>query len=168
MTDQRGPTGYLRFTVTALVSPLVVPAAVFLAVGVASGMGVGGAVDAFVQQSGERRQNPMVTGALGLFPVLLLGGGLAVGARLSRRRGWVRPAAWSGLAAILAVLGWANFEFWPDFLPERVYPGFPHGLELVIAPVFFAPVAAAMAVFMAVMLSRRAETSEGGTASGAR
>jgi len=61
---------------------------------------------------------------------------------------------WSGYLPLLGMLIWANFEYWPDFLPSRVYPGFPHGMELFIAPLFFAPIAMAVCIFAAWLLGR--------------
>ncbi|HSG48385.1 MAG TPA: hypothetical protein VLA43_11270, partial [Longimicrobiales bacterium] len=148
-TSRRGGRA---FVVVALAAPLLVPVAVFMAVALASGMGVGGAIRALLEQSSGRRQNPVTVGILGLAPVgVLLAGLWAAGKRglgPDRRRG----AAWGGLAAILLVLVWVNAQFWGLFLPDRVYPGFPHGLELVIGPLFFAPVALVVgAVFGALL-----------------
>ena len=54
---------------------------------------------------------------------------------------WLGIAGWSGLTPSLLLLVWANAEAWPLYLPGRAFPGFPHGLELIIVPLFFVPVA---------------------------
>lgn len=142
-----------RFLLLALVLPLLVPLVVFGAVGLASGMGPAGTLQAFLEQASGRRQNPLTTAVLGLFPVLLLLAGLWVGRRLGRDGPRLRAAGWGALGAILLVLLWANAQFWPLFLPDRVYPGFPHGLELVIGPVFFAPAAMLLGALVAASIA---------------
>ncbi|NNE09207.1 MAG: hypothetical protein HKN20_11655, partial [Gemmatimonadetes bacterium] len=47
-----------------------------------------------------------------------------------------------------------NFDFWPAFLPSRVYPGFPHGLEFIIGPGVFAPIGMLLGV-LTVWVSQR-------------
>jgi len=142
------------FIVAALVGPFVVAGLVFVVVGLSVGMGVGGTWTALAELSMGRRQNPFLSAVVGLFPMLLLLAVLALGSRWWPSAGWGPAAAWGGLAAILLVLGWAHTQFWPLFLPHRVYPGFPHGLELVIAPLFFAPPAAALGVAVGLMMGR--------------
>jgi len=69
--------------------------------------------------------------------------------------GGSRQVAVAGSLAIIALLLWANASFWPLFLPGRSYPGWPHGLEMVIVPLFFAPVGMLVAVAIAVLLQGR-------------
>jgi hypothetical protein len=117
-----------------------IPPVVFLVVALGSGLDVGAAVEALVAQYREPRQNLFVVAIPGLFPLLLLAIGLWIARRIDAARGRRPALALFGLAPILAVLVWVNFQFWPLFLPERTYPGFPHGLEFVIGPGLFAPV----------------------------
>lgn len=100
---------------------------------------------AVVDQYAASRANLFVSGILGIVPTALL---LILlwffrkcvdGARL-------RAMAYGGLVGVAAILIWVNFEFWPLFVPGRQYPGFPHGLEFVIGPLFFAPPAMAAGV----------------------
>lgn len=127
------------FAPVALVVTFLVPFVVFLAAGLAAGMAPGAALGALAEQCAQPRQNPLITALTGWIPAAAL----LVVLRLTRRAGPAasRAMARGGLVAIVAVLVWANLEFWPKFLPSRVYPGFPHGLELVMGPVIFAPVA---------------------------
>lgn len=130
-----------RLALAGLCLPVAVPVVVFAAVGFASGMGLAGTMAALADQVAQRRLNPLITGVLGWFPVALLFLGRWLANRWKPEGAWVGSASWGGLVAILGVLVWANLQFWPLFLPERVQPGFPHGMELVIGPIFFAPVA---------------------------
>lgn len=130
-----------RLALAGLFLPVAVPVVVFTAVGFASGMGLAGTMAALADQVGQRRLNPLITGVLGWLPVALLFLGRWLARRWRPEGAWVASASWGGLVAILGVLVWANLQFWPLFLPEQVQPGFPHGLELVIGPIFFAPVA---------------------------
>lgn len=148
------PTLRPGFVALAVAGPFLVAALVFVGVGLATGMGPGGVWTALAELSTGRRHNPFLAATVGLVPVLLLLAALALGPRWWPTAGWGPAAAWSGLAAILLVLAWAHVQFWPLFLPDRVYPGFPHGLELVIAPLLFAPPAAAVGVAMGLMLGR--------------
>lgn len=143
------------FLLLGLAGPLLVPPLVFGGVALASGMGTGGAWATLVEQFAAGQRNLFVVSALGLFPVLLLLAVLRLGRRYDPDGAWRRAGGWSALVVILLVLAWANLEFWPLFLPERVYPGFPHGLELVIAPALFAPLAGALALVVAALVVRR-------------
>lgn len=138
----------MRFLIASLVLPVLMPPVVFVVCALFEGLPVSEAMAALIEQFTAERQNLLVCGLIGLFPVGLLHGCLW----LHRwRKGTVsvqKGMSTGGLVGILLVLIWVNFQFWPTFLPERVYPGFPHGLEFIIGPVFFAPVA--MGIGMAV------------------
>lgn len=130
------------------VATLAVPPAVFLFCALTGGMPVGTAITALVEQYQVSRNNLLMCGILGLFPVLLL----AVAAwGMSRLAGPVRAGllTFGGMTGIVLILVWVNFQFWPSFLPDRVNPGWPHGLEFVIGPLFFAPVAMLVGILMA-------------------
>lgn len=135
-----------RFAIASLLLPFSVPTVVFTICALASGLSVTETASALAEQLATRRQNLAICGGLGIFPSLLLLGGLWLHRRFGGEERARRAMAWGGLAAILGVLAWVNFQFWPLFLPERTYPGFPHGLEFVIGPLFFAPVAALFGV----------------------
>jgi hypothetical protein len=131
----------VRFLIATLVAPLLLPAVVYCLVALGAGLGVSATLKALVDQTGGEKNSLALISALGLAPAMLL----LVLVRALRwfdpRDAWRIASGWGGLTAILLVLAWANFEAWPHFLPGRNYPGWPHGLELVIAPLFFAPVA---------------------------
>lgn len=133
---------------------LLIPPLVFLIVALHSGMSPGESANALAAQYSSSQLNLAVCSALALAPLLPLALFLWI-----RRRRWKTNSgspdyALAGALPVLAVAAWANFEFWSAYLPERVYPGFPHGLELVIGPVFFAPVGMLLGLGL-VALARR-------------
>ena len=101
------------------------------------------------------RPNLLVGAIPGLIPVALLAVTLVVLRRLAARPPPMTAIAWGGLLPIIAMLVWGHLQYWPLYLPERVAPGFPHGLELVIVPVVFAPVAMIVGVIAAWLIARR-------------
>lgn len=133
---------------------LAIPPTVFLWAALSAGLGIGESVSALAAQYTAPRQNLLVCGAVGLFPLALL----AVALWIIRR--WapaskIRPVlALGGLVPLLAVLVWVNLDFWPHFLPSRTYPGFPHGLGFIIGPAFFAPPAMLIGMLLAWLASR--------------
>ena len=139
---------------SGIATALLIPPVVFCIAGLGDGMSVGAVLSACSDQYGARRQNLGVVALLGLFPIALLAGTLW----LARRLRWLRlanvPAALSGMLPVLLVLVWTNVEFWPIFLPERVYPGFPHGLEFVLGPGFYGPAAMALGLSIHAALWR--------------
>jgi hypothetical protein len=142
------------FVSAAVLGAVGVPLLVFLLSGLLAGMAPGEVVGALVEQSRARTSNPLKGAMAGLVPMVVLLGTLAVAARFDRDRTWLGTGRWVGLGSVLLVIAWANFEYWPTFLPDRVYAGFPHGLELVIGPIFFAPVAMAVALVATRIMGR--------------
>jgi len=140
-----------RFVILAVATPFLVALLGFLLGGLAAGMG-GGVVTALIEQVGQRRLNPLMAGVLGLAPVLLLLLILWIAPRFLPRLGWGAPAGWAGLAPIAILELWAHWEVWTTYLPTRSMPGFPHGLELVIVPLFFAPVGMTIGLGVALWL----------------
>lgn len=130
-----------------------IPPLVFFIVGLTEGMGAA-TFGALVEQYSIARQNLFMVSLPGLFPLALLGLAVYLGGRF---RGWtgLRSLAVGGTVAILAVQTWVNVEFWPTYLPARTYPGFPHGLEFVIGPIFFAPLAMLVGMVLAAVLTGR-------------
>ncbi|MBZ0267133.1 hypothetical protein K8I85_03185, partial [bacterium] len=63
-----------NFWLLALLTPFLVPVLVFLASGLSVGMSLPDAATALVEQCAQRKQNPLITGILGLVPI----GALAV------------------------------------------------------------------------------------------
>ena len=92
---------------------------------------------ATAKQCSGKRQNLLVCGTIGLFPILLLLGAIWIYEKAGGDKETRKLMAWSGLFSIILVLLWVNWEVWPHFLPGRPYPGFPHGLESVVGPFFF-------------------------------
>jgi hypothetical protein len=119
---------------------LAIPPLVFVLVALISGMSPADTAGALVAQYAAARVNLAVCSGLGLVPLLLL----AVVLWIRRRR---RPSAEGpplyaigGALPILAVAVFVNVEYWTAFLPNRTFPGFPHGLEFIIGPGIFAPI----------------------------
>lgn len=114
----------------------------------------GNALGSLTAQYLQSRRNPAVTAVLACFPFFLL----ALMLWFARRRQITAHTCWhialGGGSAILLVMLWANLEYWPNFLPGVDYPGFPHGLELVIAPLHFAPFAMAAGAALGWLLGR--------------
>ncbi len=134
----------------------LVPTLIYVGTGVAESMPVGEALGAAAEQWTSERQNLMMTGVLGLFPVLCLAVVLWIHRRMGGEAARRRYLAAGGLIPILLVLIWVNISFWSVYLPARTNPGFPHGLELVIGPGMFAPVAMLLGVGLAWFLTRPA------------
>lgn len=153
----------MRFLFAALVAPLVLPALVYCVVALGAGLGVFGTLEALVNQATGQRQNILASSLLGLAPALLLLVIIRVARWIDPQDSWRLAAGWGGLVGILLVLAWANFEVWPLFLPGRGYPGWPHGIELVIAPLFFAPVVMAVSAVAAALVAMRMNAVRAGS-----
>ncbi len=142
-----------RFVLAALGLPLLIPPAVYAFVALRSGLSVAEAGSALVAQIGGR-PNLGATALLGLAPILLF----TIVLRLLRRRDpegrWLGAAGWWGLVPALLILAWANWEVWPLHMPGRAFPGWPHGLELVIGPIFFVPVALVLGAVAGSLVAR--------------
>lgn len=137
---------------SGLLAIFLIPPLVFLVAAFAAGLGMGESVEALVAQYGAARQNLLVCSALGLVPLAVLALALWLTRRLAPQ---IRQTmAVTGLLPILAVVAWVHWDFWPLFLPERTYPGFPHGLGFVIGPVFFAPVGLAIGLLIGWLATR--------------
>lgn len=144
----------LKTLVAGGLGALVIPPLVFLMVALVEGMGVGAAGAALVAQYTASQLNLLILGILGLLPVLLLVLILWVHRKLAPAS-LARPAmALGGLLPVLLILIWANWDYWPRFLPSQTYPGFPHGMGLVIAPFFFAPIGVAVGTLVGWLVSR--------------
>ncbi|NNE10219.1 MAG: hypothetical protein HKN20_16790, partial [Gemmatimonadetes bacterium] len=129
-----------RFFLIAAIILLLIPPVVFAIVALSKGMAAGAIPGLIVEQYQARRQNLFVCGAISVAPLLAL---LVVGWIYARFRGAAQTRhlmMWGGLIPIVLVQIRVNFDFWPAFLPSRVYPGFPHGLEFIIGPGVFAPI----------------------------
>lgn len=132
-----------------------IPAGVFLICALAADLGIQVSLRETAEQFVAKRNHLWGCGVLGVFPVLLLTG---LGWLIKR---WLEPLrarriAQAGLVGIALVLVWVNFEFWPGYLPERAFRGFPHGLEFVIGPLFFAPGVMLVLMLIAWLGTRKA------------
>jgi hypothetical protein len=157
--DPGGATGTpsaLPVFLAAGLALLATPPVVFALVGLAEGMGMAGTLGAVVEQYGARRLNLFMVAVLSFLPLLFLALLVFLIGRFTSVNASRRALALGGSVAIVAVMIWVNFEFWPAFLPERSAPGFPHGLEFVIGPLYFAPVAMLAGMVAAGFLARSA------------
>ena len=137
-----------------LVLPLLIPPLVFAICALGDGLSLSEMLSAMLEQYQARRQNLLITGLTGLFPVLLLQGILWLYSRRGGNPEVRRMMTWAGYVPIILILIWVNFEFWPVFFPARTYPGFPHGLEFVIGPFLYAPGLMLVGVVSAWLLGR--------------
>lgn len=146
---------WTRWAATLVVAPVVIGPLVFLASGLMAGMGPGEVLEAFAEQASGRRMNPVLGSVLGVVPAALLALVLWIGAKRGADPGRLRTMGWCGLATLLLMLVWAHASVWGPFLPDRQPLGFPHGLELVIVPLFFAPPAVLVAALVGWLVSGR-------------
>ncbi|MEM8996286.1 MAG: hypothetical protein AAGF23_15975 [Acidobacteriota bacterium] len=128
---------------------LVLPPAMFLTTALRSELGLGASLATLAAQYVGGKPNLGVVTGLGAAPLLLLGLCLWLLGRFGVEGGRLGLFAASGLAPILAVILWVQLDYWPHFFPDRRYPGFPHGLELIIGPFVFAPAGMALGLLTA-------------------
>jgi len=145
------------FWLIALLTPFVVPLLVFLVAGLTQGMSPAAVTVALVDQCAGGKPNPLVSGIVGLAPIgvitiVLLG----LRRRVAPDDPRLAATGWGALLAAALVIAWANWEYWPKYLPERKFMMFPHGMELVIGPLFFAPVGVVVGALVGWLTGRRA------------
>ncbi len=128
---------------------------VFLVTALGSGMGIGGTLDALVEQVTAERVNLLVVSAVALAPMLLLGLILWTGRRFGKFEHSVGRLALGGSLAILLVTIFVNLQYWPKFLPARTFLGWPHGIEFLLGPAIAAPVAMLIGMIIAAVAARR-------------
>ncbi len=163
MTEQDGDSNTLnpvrgiaiwRVLVVGVLATFLIPAASYWACGVLEGLAPVTALEYLIEQYGVRRQNPALSAIPALLPLVLLAAVLAVIRRMTAKPTSLVLAI-GGLAPQLALQIWTNVGFWSIYLPTRSYPGYPHGLEFVIVPLFYTPVAMALGLFIAHIALRR-------------
>lgn len=141
------------FVVTAILAPLAIPFAAYTLVALGSGLGIGEATRAmWAQLSG--RPSLLTSGLLALIPMVVFLGAMALLQKRDPEGRWLGIAGWIALTPSLALLVWANLEVWPFFLPGRTFPGFPHGIELVIVPLFFVPATLVVGTIVGALVGR--------------
>ena len=150
---------WLRYSLQMVIILLTIPPLIYIYTLLVNGFGIADSFQALINQYGQTRRNPLLMAILGIFPFLLQAIVIAViRLRVRRKHGDLfatENLAWGGSAMIAIVLIWAYVEFWPNFLPGKQYPGFPHGLEVVIASLFFAPVGAAIGMIITYLLMKK-------------
>ncbi|MCR9262197.1 MAG: hypothetical protein NXH95_20980 [Pseudomonadaceae bacterium] len=155
MAIERKDRPIRTLVIGTVLASLLIPPVVFVVVALGSGLSVVETLMAVVEQFTSRKQNLFVVGALSLLPVVLMV--LVIWLVRKFKHGSVdaRTLTIGGAAGILAVDIWINFEYWPTFLPQMTYAGFPHGLEFVLGPFFFAPIAMVIGMVIAAVVTRR-------------
>lgn len=139
-----------------IIGILAVPPVVFFLVALVSDMSLSESMAALVEQYKSRKQNLLLVGLVACLPLLLSGIVLWLHGRAGGLPAMRRILTWSGYAPIWLVAVWVNFEYWSDYLPARTFLGFPHGLEFVIGPLFFAPAGMVMCMLVAWLTARGA------------
>jgi len=139
---------------------IAVPPAVFVVTALLGGLSPAETVSAMISQYSTSRLNLFVMGALGTIPFGLLCLVLVVCRHFGKGLRVERMAIGGGVF-ILATMVWAHATYWPLFLPERVAPMWPHGLELLIGPVFFAPVMALVGLLLGWVAERASMAKAG-------
>lgn len=114
----------------------------------------GQAISSLIQQYLVAKRNPLLTALLGMFPFLLLALLLFIMGRRKANERLRVLLSFVGASTIFVCMFWVNLMYWPNFLPGNPYPGFPNGLELVIVPIFFAPIAMFVSVFLVWLVKR--------------
>lgn len=147
-------SGKFYTTAWMMAGILLVPPLVFFVVALSSDMSWSESISALTEQYHSRKQNLLVVGLVACLPLLLLPLVLWLHGRAGGKRPMRRILAWSGYLPVWLVTAWVNFEYWTDFLPARTFLGFPHGLEFVIGPLFFAPVGMAACMLVAWLVAR--------------
>ena len=151
------PSGKFATALLMMFALLLIPPTVFTGVALFSDMSMAETTRALIEQYSGRKQNLLVVGIMGCLPLVLLALALWLH-RSFKGSPTMRPVlTWSGYFAIYLVMTWVNIEFWSDFLPGRVYPGFPHGLEFVIGPLYFAPMGMAVCMVLAWLAASKSK-----------
>ncbi len=119
---------------------LLIPPMVFCLVALSSGLNLTETTTALIGQFSSRKQNLLMVGLLSLLPVGFMLLVIWLVSKIKRLTVGKRNLAIGGASGILTVDVWMNVEYWPTFLPQMTYAGFPHGLEFVLGPIFYAPV----------------------------
>lgn len=135
---------------------LLVPPTTFLVSGLAAEMGLLDTLNAVMDQYGpEARPKLWSSSVISVVPVLGLGLVLWLIAKIRGKHDLTPLLGAAALVALALVLIWSNVSFWLTFLPEQRTPGWPHGLELVVGPLVFAPLAMLTAMLLAWAVGRR-------------
>ena len=137
------------FVLLALIPPFV-----FLGAALVGGMDVASSLSALGEQYVADRVSLFMVTILGMFPLVLVAA--LLGIRRLVRKTWDGSLiyAWAGIIPVLLVSVFSNLEYWPRFLPNRQFLGFPHGLEFTIGPLIFAPIGMVF-TFLIVFAIRR-------------
>lgn len=148
------PALFLTVFLPGVLLAFAIPATVFVVCALLADMSLTESLRAAVTQFSAERHPLFGAAILGSMPVLLVTVlGWLLARKLAAQR--ARLIAQAGLFGIALILVWVNVEFWPGYLPGKTFRGFPHGLEFVIGPIFFAPPAMLVAMLAAGFATRQ-------------
>lgn len=133
---------------------MIIPLMIFTGSAMAGGMGVVATITALGEQYTAERTNLLIVSLTGLLPLLLIAFLIFVRTRLRKTPEGAAEYALGCCIPVLLIAVFVNLEYWPSYLPERQFLGFPHGLEFVIGPLVFAPIGVAVG-FLVTWLVRR-------------
>ena len=134
---------------------VLLPALLFMGVGIFRGMGLSASLTALGNQYLAARTNLFVITVLGILPLAVVY--VLLGIRRLLTKSWEHAGFFALLASVPVVLVAIvmHLEYWPAFLPNQQFLGFPHGLEFIIGPFVFAPIGAAFGFMVAWFIARR-------------
>ncbi|MEM7193611.1 MAG: hypothetical protein AAF402_01585 [Pseudomonadota bacterium] len=133
---------------------LIAPGASMIFSGFLEGMDVTSLTKAVADQYVVKKGNLLITSALGLLPLLLLTLVMWVVGKFVRSVHYRRSMFFGGVTAIVLIIVWANTTHWRSYLPDKQFLSWPHGIELVIGPLIFAPIAMLLGVLAGWLTSR--------------
>lgn len=128
---------------------------VFVLVGLANDMSMGDTFSALVAQYSAPRINMWMVSLVASVPLLLLVLILWIGRRFGKFLHSAGAVAFGGSVGILLVTIFVNLQFWPRFLPSLTFPGWPHGIEFLLGPLFASPIAMLVGMLFGSLAMRR-------------
>ncbi len=143
------------FLLAAAVCLLVLPSLVFIGVALTYGLTWSDTTSALYEQYRAERTNLAMITLLGLAPLLLPALMFLIQRLWFKSWRGIRACLLGGVIPIILISILTQMSFWPDFLPERKFQGFPHGLEFVIGPLVFAPPASIAGMLLTGLLAPR-------------
>ena len=153
-TDCPGTSLSSRYWLLGLLLVLVTPALSMAVSGLVEGMGLVSVVRVVGEQFFIGRGNLGMISVLGLVPFLLLAALIWILDRLFYIECSKKTMFLTALFVMVVIIFWSSMDYWRTYLPDRKFMSWPHGLELVIGPLFFAPVGMVLGVLAGWFIAR--------------